>query len=81
MGRYPLFLKSIFEKLPENHSDKKAIPQALATLKDILSKINAEAGKAENVLKLSRLQKQIIFNTGEEVVSQKLNSMSDFIHF
>lgn len=81
MGRYPLFLKSVFEKLPENHPDKKAIPQALATLKDILSKINAEAGKAENVLKLSRLQKQIVFNTGEEVVCQKLHVYVRFDSF
>jgi hypothetical protein len=54
--------------LPQNHPDSITIPQALETIRDILKKINFEAGKAENSLKLSRLHVQIVFTPGEEVV-------------
>ena len=67
MGRYPLFLKSAFERVPDDHPDKIMIPKAMETIRDILSKINIEAGKSENQLKITRLQAQIFFNPGEEV--------------
>ena len=69
MGRYPLFLTSSISNLPLNHSDSVAVPQALLTIRDILKKINFEAGKAENTLKLSKLDTQILFTPGEEVVT------------
>ena len=68
MGRYPLFLNSSISNLPKNHPDSITVPQALETIRDILKKINFEAGKAENALKLSRLHVQIVFTPGEEVV-------------
>lgn len=60
MGRYPLLLKPVMEKAPENHPDRTLIPQSLADFKAILSNINIEAGKAENIVRLGRLHKQII---------------------
>jgi hypothetical protein len=60
MGRYPLLLKPVMEKAADNHPDRTFIPQALADFKTILSSINAEAGKAENIVRLGKLQKQII---------------------
>ena len=68
MGRYPLFLNSSIANLPKTHPDSITVPPALEAIRDILRKINFEAGKAENDLKLSRLQTQIIFTPGEEVV-------------
>lgn len=68
MGRYPLFLNSSIAGLHKTHSDSIIVPQALETIRDILKKINFEAGKAENALKLSRLDTQIVFTPGEEVV-------------
>ncbi|KAJ3362024.1 guanine nucleotide exchange factor 10-like protein [Kappamyces sp. JEL0680] len=60
LGRYPLLLKPVMEKALDNHPDRTLIPQALADLKSLLSNINIEAGKAENTVKLGKLQKQII---------------------
>jgi hypothetical protein len=60
MGRYPLLLKPVMEKAADNHPDKTFIPQALADFKTILTNINSEAGKAGNIVRLSKLQKQII---------------------
>ncbi|KAJ3256696.1 RHO1 GDP-GTP exchange protein 2 [Boothiomyces macroporosus] len=59
LGRYPLLLKPVLEKAAENNPDKTLIPQALAAFKTVLTTINIEAGKAENLLRLGRLQKQI----------------------
>nr|KAJ3423238.1 RHO1 GDP-GTP exchange protein 2 [Polyrhizophydium stewartii] len=66
MGRYPLLLKPVMEKAPENHPDRNLIPQALTSIKELLSNINSAAGKAENIVKLSRLEKQILFGEGEK---------------
>eukprot|EP00842_Homolaphlyctis_polyrhiza_P000294 jgi/Hompol1/1265/HPOL_002670-RA len=66
MGRYPLLLKPVMEKAVENHPDRTLIPQAMASIKEVLSSINSEAGKAENIVKLSRLEKQIIFGEGQQ---------------
>ena len=59
MGRYPLLLKSVLEKTPSNNEDLILIPQAMTDVKNLLAKINYEAGKASNFVRLSRLQKQI----------------------
>lgn len=68
MGRYPLLLKPVMEKATENHPDRTLIPQALASLKEVLSSINMEAGKAENLVKLSRLDRLIVNSEGEREV-------------
>ncbi|KNC95938.1 uncharacterized protein SPPG_08691 [Spizellomyces punctatus DAOM BR117] len=65
VGRYPLLLRSALDKSPENHPDRALLPQAISVIKDVLSKINREAGRAENLLKLHQLQNQLIFNPGE----------------
>ncbi|KAJ3311035.1 RHO1 GDP-GTP exchange protein 2 [Boothiomyces sp. JEL0838] len=72
LGRYPLLLKPVLEKAAENNPDKTLIPQALAAFKTVLTTINIEAGKAENLLRLGRLQKQI-FGLEPDQESLKLN--------
>ncbi|KAH9267074.1 hypothetical protein BASA84_000832 [Batrachochytrium salamandrivorans] len=66
MGRYPLLLKPVMEKSTEGHSDRTLIPQALLSIREVLSSINVEAGKADNIVKLSRLEKQLVFSEGEK---------------
>lgn len=70
LGRYPLLLKPVMEKSTENHPDRTSIPQALADLKAVLLNINLEAGKAENIVRLGKLQKQIIGLDEEKDVPQ-----------
>lgn len=60
LGRYPLLLKPVMDKAVDNHPDKVLIPQALADFKTLLSSINVEAGKAENIVKLQKLHTQIV---------------------
>ncbi|KAJ3054651.1 RHO1 GDP-GTP exchange protein 2 [Rhizophlyctis rosea] len=59
MGRYPLLLKSLLEKTPEDHIDQRVVPPVMDAIKDILTRINIEVGKANNQLKLSQLASQL----------------------
>ncbi|XJO72365.1 hypothetical protein BDV3_003492 [Batrachochytrium dendrobatidis] len=66
MGRYPLLLKPVMEKSAETHPDRTLIPQALLSIREVLASINVEAGKADNIVKLSRLDRQLQFDEGEK---------------
>ena len=57
-------------KATDNHPDKTLILQALAVLREILMSINVEAGKAENIVRLSKLQKQIVNNDEDDVITK-----------
>jgi hypothetical protein len=65
MGRYPLLLEAVLKRTPPDHPDQIAIPQAITIIKDVLSKINIEAGKADNLLKLNQLNQHLVFGEGE----------------
>jgi hypothetical protein len=58
-------LKSVFERTPENHPDQTLIPKAMEDFKSVLENINIEVGKAENAVKLTRLQKQLQGSAGD----------------
>ena len=70
IGRYPLLLKTVLEKSAPGSEDLKLIPQAMSDLKDILTKINYEAGKASNIVRLNRLQKQLFGLDAENDILQ-----------
>lgn len=68
MGRYPLLLRDAFKRSAENHPDRTLLPQAMDAIKNIMDKINREAGRAENRIKLTKLQESLSFYPGEQVV-------------
>ncbi|KAI8592041.1 hypothetical protein BDZ88DRAFT_392856 [Geranomyces variabilis] len=72
VGRYPLLLMSAMNASADHHPDRILIPQAVHVIKEVLSNINREAGRAENQLKLDQLQMSLIFNPGE-VLDLKLD--------
>ncbi|KAJ3081352.1 RHO1 GDP-GTP exchange protein 2 [Quaeritorhiza haematococci] len=65
LARYPLLLEAVLKKTPEGHPDQTYIPQAVAFIRTILQKINLEAGKADNLIKLQSLASQIVFDPKE----------------
>ncbi|KAJ3040319.1 RHO1 GDP-GTP exchange protein 2 [Rhizophlyctis rosea] len=67
MGRYPLLLRSLLDKTPEDHVDQKLLPPVMDAIKSILSRINVEVGKADNKLKLSQLASQLPAQLAEEL--------------
>ena len=48
LARYPLLLENVLKYTAEDNPDHKDIPKAIVLIRDFLSKVNVESGKAEN---------------------------------
>ncbi|KAL8716398.1 MAG: hypothetical protein Q9220_000305 [cf. Caloplaca sp. 1 TL-2023] len=59
LARYPLLLEGVLKYTAEDNPDTKDIPKAVAMIKDFLSKVNQESGRAENQFNLRQLQSQL----------------------
>lgn len=67
LARYPLLLENVLKYTEEGNSDLEDIPKVLKMIRDILGKVNAESGKAENRFNLGRLHEQLRFRPNERV--------------
>ena len=67
LARYPLLLENIAKYTADDNPDKQDIPKVVAIIKDTLSKVNIESGKAENHFNLMQLNKDLKFRPGEFV--------------
>ena len=56
---------------PADNPDKTAIPKVIEMIKEFLSLVNTETGKAENRFNLLQLDQQLVFRPGEEVVNNR----------
>ena len=66
LARYPLLLEGVLKHTSEENPDMKDIPRAVATIKEFLTKVNAESGKAENQFNLRMLQQQLTWSNGQK---------------
>ncbi|KAL1872290.1 hypothetical protein VTK73DRAFT_1672 [Phialemonium thermophilum] len=67
LARYPLLLENVLKYTEEDNADKSDIPKVLTMIRDLLSRVNAESGKAENRFNLRRLHEQLRFRPNERV--------------
>ena len=67
LARYPLLLDNVLKYTKDDSPDKQDIPVAIALIKDFLTRVNAESGKAENHFNLLTLNGQLKFNPGDYV--------------
>ncbi|KAK1750245.1 CNH domain-containing protein [Echria macrotheca] len=67
LARYPLLLENVLKYTEDDNPDKTDIPKALKLIRDLLSRVNAESGKAENRFNLRRLHEQLKFRHNEYV--------------
>ena len=67
LARYPLLLEAILKATADDNPDKEDLPKAVKMIKDTLSKVNIESGKAENHFNLMQLNKDLKFRPGEYV--------------
>ena len=66
LARYPLLLENVLKYTAEDNPDIQDIPKVIATIKEILTKVNKESGKAENQHNLRQLSQQLKWNPGEK---------------
>ncbi|KZZ89666.1 Citron-like protein [Moelleriella libera RCEF 2490] len=67
LARYPLLLENVLKYTEDGNPDKEDIPKVLTMIRDLLSRVNAESGKAENRFNLRRLHEQLRFRPNERV--------------
>ncbi|KAK3943126.1 CNH domain-containing protein [Diplogelasinospora grovesii] len=67
LARYPLLLENVLKYTEGDSSDKTDIPKVLTMIRDLLGRVNAESGKAENRFNLRRLHEQLRFRPNEKV--------------
>lgn len=67
LARYPLLLENVLKCTSDDNPDKEDIPKAIALIRDVLSRVNVESGKAENAFTLMQLSQQLVWRPGEFV--------------
>ena len=67
LARYPLLLENVLKYTEDGNPDKEDIPKVLQMIRDLLGRVNAESGKAENRFNLRRLHEQLRFRPNERV--------------
>ena len=67
LARYPLLLEQVGKNTAEGSADKEDIPHAIRIIKDFLSRVNAESGRAENHFNLVSLNSSLKFGPGDYV--------------
>ncbi|KAL3418885.1 CNH domain-containing protein [Phlyctema vagabunda] len=67
LARYPLLLDNVLKYTDPESQDKTDIPKAMKMIRDLLTRVNAESGKAENRFNLRRLHEQLRFRPNERV--------------
>ncbi|KAK2796516.1 hypothetical protein FQN50_009529 [Emmonsiellopsis sp. PD_5] len=67
LARYPLLLENVVKYTADDNPDKKDIPKAIAIIRDFLSRVNTESGKAENHFNLVQLNMALKFSPGDYV--------------
>lgn len=80
LARYPLLLEGILKYTADDNPDKVDLPQAIAGIKDVLSRVNAESGRAENRYTLMQLNAQLVWRPGEYVDLKLTDDSRQMLH-
>lgn len=67
LARYPLLLEQVVKNTADDNPDKEDIPKAIKLIKDFLSRVNTESGRAENHFNLVQLNGALKFGPGDYV--------------
>ena len=65
LARYPLLLEAVLKNTDEENPDKKNIPNAISQIREFLTRVNIETGKAENRFNLIQLNQSLVYRPGD----------------
>lgn len=80
LARYPLLLEAVLKHTPDDSPDKHVLPQVVKLVREFLTKVNTESGKAENRASLQKLNDALFFKQGEEVDLRLLEEGREMVH-
>lgn len=80
LARYPLLLEAVLKHTPEDSPDAKALPQAIAIVREFLGRVNVETGRTENRFNLLQLDQQLVFRPGEQVDLRLLEEGRELVY-
>ncbi|KAF7881593.1 uncharacterized protein EAF02_006281 [Botrytis sinoallii] len=80
LARYPLLLDNVLKYTDDGNKDKEDIPKAMKMIRELLTRVNAESGKAENRFNLKRLHEQLRFRPNERVDLKLTDENRELIH-
>ena len=67
LARYPLLLENVLKFTEPGNPDLTDVPKVLTMVRDLLGRVNAESGKAENRFNLRRLHEQLRFKPSDRM--------------
>jgi hypothetical protein len=67
LARYPLLLENVLKYTDPSNQDFTDIPLAMKMIRELLTRVNEESGKAENRFNLRQLHEQLRFRPNERV--------------
>lgn len=76
LGRYTLFLDAILKHTPPDNPDRINIPKATDIIKQFLTRVNEENGKAKNRFDLERIDQKLLFKSDKVVRSRWMGQCS-----
>ncbi|KAF8637624.1 hypothetical protein AX17_002693 [Amanita inopinata Kibby_2008] len=80
LARYPLLLEAVLKHTPKDSPDKTVLPQVISIVKEFLTKVNLESGKADNRFQLNQLNEQLYYKPGEEVDLRLTEEGREVVH-
>ncbi|KAJ7089842.1 Dbl-like domain-containing protein [Mycena belliarum] len=78
--RYELLLKGILDETPQNHDDRKDIPQVLEVIKALGKDTEPGVVSAKQKVELWRYNSNLVFKSGEAVDMDLLDENRSLIH-
>ncbi|KAK8853072.1 hypothetical protein IAR55_003773 [Kwoniella newhampshirensis] len=80
LGRYPLLLEAVLKYTPDDHPDKKALPEAIKMIRGFLTKVNIESGRSENIFELAQIEQQLVFRPNETIDLRLRDKSRELVH-
>ncbi|WWD03483.1 hypothetical protein V865_001535 [Kwoniella europaea PYCC6329] len=80
LGRYPLLLEAVLKYTPDDHPDKKILPEVIKLIRGFLTKVNIESGKSENIFELAQIEQSLVFRPGEHIDLRLRDKSRELVH-